>query len=140
VAVLVLSQYVEARAAAGLLDGRPAGIGYLLKERVSELDEFLAAARTIASGGSVIDPTVAEQLLRRRRHDRAVERLTDREREVLGFMAQGKSNAAIANDLVLGAKTVETHVRAIFQKLDLEDNPEEHRRVLAVVRWLEAEH
>ena len=137
-AVLVLSQHVEARAAAALLDDRPAGIGYLLKERVSELDDFLAAAHDVAAGGSVIDPIVTTQLLRRRRDDEAVARLSDRERDVLELMAQGKSNAAIAETLTVGTKTVETHVHSIFQKLDLGDSPDEHRRVLAVVRWLQA--
>jgi DNA-binding NarL/FixJ family response regulator/class 3 adenylate cyclase len=135
-AVLVLSQHMEARAAAAILDGRPAGIGYLLKERVSDLDEFLAAARTVATGGSVIDPLVAEQLFRRRRDDDALGRLTPRERDVLRVMAGGKSNAAIADELGMGAKTVESHVKSIFQKLDLDENPDDHRRVLAVVRWL----
>jgi DNA-binding NarL/FixJ family response regulator len=138
VAVLVLSQHVETRAAAGLFDGRPAGIGYLLKERVSELSEFLDAARTVAAGGSVIDPTVADQLLRRRRNDSALARLTERERDVLRLMAQGKANAAIAATLFLSIKTLETHVRSIFDKLDLGDNnPDDNRRVLAVIRWLE---
>jgi DNA-binding NarL/FixJ family response regulator/class 3 adenylate cyclase len=137
VAVLVLSQHIEARAAAGLLDARPAGIGYLLKERVSELGEFLDALREVASGGSVIDPLVADQLMQRRRHDDTVARLTARERDVLGLMAQGKSNAAIAHELTLGAKTVETHVRSIFQKLGLAETGDGHRRVQAVVRWLQ---
>ncbi len=137
VAVLVLSQHVEARAAAALLERGSAGIGYLLKERVTELDELLDAARIVAAGGSVIDPIVGEQLLRRRRDDDDLARLTGREREVLRAMAAGKSNAAIASEFDLAAKTVESHVRSIFQKLDLEDNSEEHRRVLAVVRWLQ---
>lgn len=138
VAVLVLSQHIEARAAAGLFDARPAGIGYLLKERVSELNEFLAAARTVAGGGSVVDPIVADQLLRRRRDNSTLARLTDRERDVLRLMAQGRANAAIAAALYLSGKTVETHVRSIFDKLDLGDNnPDDHRRVLAVIHWLE---
>jgi DNA-binding NarL/FixJ family response regulator len=137
-AVLVLSQHIETRAAASLLDSRPAGIGYLLKERVADLDEFVAAVRDVAAGGSVIDPLVAEQLLRRRSSDDELTRLTAREREVLAQMAQGKSNAAIAAELGLGAKTVETHVRSIFQKLDLSESPDGHRRVQAVVRWLQA--
>ena len=135
-AVLVLSQHIEAGAAAELLDSGPGGLGYLLKERVTELDEFLSAARTVAGGGSVIDPLVSEQLLRRRSFDHSLARLSDREREVLALMAQGKSNTAIADALFVGAKTVETHVRAIFQKLDLAEKSDEHRRVLAVIRWL----
>jgi DNA-binding NarL/FixJ family response regulator/class 3 adenylate cyclase len=139
VAVLVLSQHIEARGASGLFDGHPGGIGYLLKERVSDLSEFLTAARTVADGGSVIDPVVADQFLRRRRHDTALARLTERERDVLQLMAQGKANAAIAAELFLGAKTIETHVRSIFDKLDLGDNnPDDNRRVLAVIRWLDA--
>ena len=137
IAVLVLSQYVEARAASALLDGRPAGIGYILKERVSALDEFIDACRTVAAGGSVIDPIVAEDLLRRRRHDDVLGRLTAREREVLDLMAQGRSNSAIAAELFLGAKTVESHVRTIFQKLNLEETPDGNRRVQAVLQWME---
>jgi DNA-binding NarL/FixJ family response regulator len=140
VAVLVLSQHVEARAAADLLDGRPAGIGYLLKERVGELDEFLQAVRDIAKGASIIDPLVAAQLLLRRRHDDELARLTDRETEVLALMAQGRSNRAIADELFLGEKTVETHIRSIFQKLGLREAPDGHRRVQAVVRWLQGGH
>ena len=97
VAVLVLSQHVEARAAAGLLDDHAAGVGYLLKERVGELDEFVAACRTVAAGGRVVDPMVADQLVQRGRRGDPVERLTEREREVLSLMAQGRSNAAIAS-------------------------------------------
>lgn len=137
VAVLVLSQHIEPRAAASILDGRPAGIGYLLKERVSALDEFLAACHTVAAGGSVVDPIVAEQLLQRRRGDVQLARLSGREREVLELMAQGRSNGAIAEELHLGTKTVETHVRAIFQKLDLEETAEGSRRVQAVLRWMQ---
>jgi len=138
VAVMVLSQHVEGRSAAALLDGRPAGIGYLLKERVSELDEFVDACRQVAAGGSIIDPAVTEQLLRRRGEDRVLESLSGREREVLGLMAQGRSNQAIADELFVGAKTVETHVRAIFQKLGVEESTTGNRRVQAVLRWLQA--
>jgi DNA-binding NarL/FixJ family response regulator/class 3 adenylate cyclase len=139
VAVMVLSQHVEGRSAAALLDGRPAGIGYLLKERVSELDDFVDACREVASGGSVIDQSVTEQLLRRRRDDRVLDSLSTREREVLALMAQGRSNQAIADELVVGAKTVETHVRAIFQKLGVEESPTGNRRVRAVLRWLQSD-
>jgi len=138
VAVLVLSQHVEGRSAAALLDGRPAGIGYLLKERVSELDQFVDACREVAAGGSVIDPSVTEQLIRRRRDDRVLDSLSGREREVLALMAQGRSNQAIAEELVVGAKTVESHVRAIFQKLGVEESATGNRRVRAVLRWLQA--
>lgn len=139
IGVLVLSQHVEARAAADLLDDRTAGVGYLLKERVADVDEFLAACNTIASGGRVVDPIVGEQLFAVHRADDPVQRLTERERDVLGLMAQGKSNAAIADALSLSTKTVETHVRAIFMKLELAESPDEHRRVAAVVHWLQAE-
>ena len=140
VAVLVLSQHIEARAAADLLDERAAGVGYLLKERVGELDEFVAACRTVAAGGRVVDPIVGEELMQAGRAGTGdpVERLTERERDVLALMAQGRSNAAIATELSMSPKTVESHVRAIFQKLDLAENHDEHRRVAAVVRWLQS--
>ncbi len=139
IAVLILSQYIEASAASDLLDGRTAGVGYLLKERVSELDEFVAAARQVTSGGSVIDPLVTEQLFSRRRANIHVEALSEREREVLALMAQGLSNQAICADLYLSPKTVETHVRSIFTKLSLPEEPEGNRRVQAVLRWLQAD-
>ena len=137
-AVLVLSQYIEASAAAALLDGQPSGIGYLLKERVSDLDEFVGVARRIAQGESVIDPLVTQQLLGRTRDRDSVALLSDREREVLDLMAQGLSNQAIASSLFLSAKTVESHVRSIFAKLGLPDDASGNRRVQAVVRWLDA--
>lgn len=136
VAVLVLSQHVEARLAAELLDGRPAGIGYLLKERVSDLAEFVEACTAVAGGGSVIDPLVAERLMRRRADDAVMSRLTDRERDVLGAMARGLSNQAIADELYLGKKTIETHVGSILQKLDLGESAEGNRRVQAVLQFL----
>jgi DNA-binding NarL/FixJ family response regulator len=136
---LVLSQHVEARSAAALLDDRPAGVGYLLKERVSDVAEFVDACHAVAAGGYVVDPVVADQLLRRRHGDQALARLTGRERDVLALMAQGRSNPAIADELAVGAKTVETYVRAIFQKLDLEETPDGNRRVQAVLRWLQAQ-
>jgi DNA-binding NarL/FixJ family response regulator len=138
VAVLVLSQHIEAGAAADLFDDCAAGIGYLLKERVSDLDEFLDACRAVAAGGRVVDPLVSEQLLARRRGDDALGRLSPRECDVLGLMAQGKSNAAIASGLFMSPKTVESHVRSIFTKLDLAGDADEHRRVAAVIRWLQA--
>jgi DNA-binding NarL/FixJ family response regulator/class 3 adenylate cyclase len=139
VAVMVLSQHIEARAAADLLDDHAAGVGYLLKERVGELDEFVAACRTVAGGGRVVDPIVSEQLLQTRGTgiEDPVHRLTERERDVLALMAQGRSNQAIASGLAMSPKTVESHVRAIFQKLDLAENQNDHRRVTAVVRWLQ---
>jgi DNA-binding NarL/FixJ family response regulator/class 3 adenylate cyclase len=135
-AVLVLSQYIEAGAAADLLDAPSGGVGYLLKERVGELDEFLDAVRRVRSGESVIDPLVTEQLVGRRRQRDALARLTDREREVLDLMAQGLNNHAIGAQLHLSAKTVETHVGSIFTKLDLPGDESSNRRVRAVVQWL----
>lgn len=136
--MLVLSQHVEAGAAADLLDGRPAGIGYLLKERVSDLEEFIDACHRVVDGGSVIDPTVAARLLRRRADDRALTSLSGRERDVVALMAEGRSNQAIADELHVGTKTVETYVRGVFQKLDIEESPTGNRRVQAVLRWLQA--
>jgi DNA-binding NarL/FixJ family response regulator/class 3 adenylate cyclase len=139
VGVLILSQYIEASAATNLLDRHTSGVGYLLKERVSELDEFITTARQVTSGASVIDPLVTEQLLSKRRAETRVNSLTDREREVLALMAQGLSNQAICADLFLSAKTVETHVRSIFIKFGLPEEPEGNRRVQAVLRWLQAD-
>ncbi len=138
VAVLVLSQHLEPKAAALLLRHNPTAVGYLLKERVSHLDEFVNACRTVAGGGVVIDPLVTEQLVRGGQDDELIDRLTDREREVLNFMAQGRSNAAIAQEIHCSTKTLETHIRSIFTKLDLRADPADHRRVAAVVRWLHA--
>jgi len=136
VGVLVLSQHVEANAAANLFDGEAAGVGYLLKERVSDLEEFLAACRAVAGGGCVIDSLVSDQLLARRERDDVLQRLSPRERDVLALMAQGKSNAAIATALFMSPKTVESHVRSIFAKLDVTESADDHRRVAAVIRWL----
>ena len=138
VAVLVLSQYVEAASAATLLDASSAGVGYLLKERVSDLDSFITTCREVAAGGRAIDPAVGNELLRRHHDDHALARLTDREREVLALMAAGRSNTAIASALVVSTKTLEAHVRSIFQKLDLPESPDDHRRVAAVIRFLGA--
>jgi len=138
VAILVLSQYVEAKAAAALLEGHEAGVGYLLKERVTDLDEFVQAARDIAAGACIIDPLISEQLMAKRRRNDPVEALTERERDVLRLMAQGCSNKAIVKRLILSPKTVETHVRSIFIKLGLLEDVDGNRRVQAVVRWLES--
>jgi DNA-binding NarL/FixJ family response regulator/class 3 adenylate cyclase len=138
VGVLILSQHVEVSAAVDLLDSQTAGVGYLLKERVSELDEFVETTRRVAAGESIIDPLVAEQLLKRRRTNDPVASLSTREREVLALMAQGLSNQAICTRLFLSPKTVESHVRSIFTKLALPDDNDGNRRVQAVVRWLEA--
>jgi DNA-binding CsgD family transcriptional regulator len=130
--VLVLSQYVEPKCALQLLDGATAGVGYLLQDRVTEVDEFLDGC------GTVIDPLVGEKAFGRRRIEDVLTRLTDREREVLACMAQGDANPAIADRLNMSAKTVETHVWSIFQKLDLSEDTDGHRRVLAVLRFLDA--
>jgi DNA-binding NarL/FixJ family response regulator/class 3 adenylate cyclase len=136
VGVLVLSQFVETRHAVRLLEAGPAFIGYLLKDRVADVDELVDAVRRVARGGSVIDPEVVSQLLRRSREVDPIEQLTDRERDVLGLMAEGRSNQAIGERLFLSPKTVETHVGHIFEKLRLIPAEDDHRRVLAVVAYL----
>jgi DNA-binding NarL/FixJ family response regulator len=134
--VVVLSQYVELSYADDLLaDGR-GGIGYLLKDRVSDVEEFLGACELVAGGGTVIDPLVVSQLVSRRRDPLAA--LTPREAEVLGLMAEGRSNLAISEEISLSTKSVEGHVRNIFSKLGLLDTPDDHRRVLAVLTFLRA--
>jgi DNA-binding NarL/FixJ family response regulator len=135
IGVLVLSQYVETRQAVKLLQNAPQRVGYLLKDRVSDITEFTDAVRRIARGGSVIDPEVVAQLLRRR-EDGALANLTGRERDILALMAQGRSNRAIGKRLFLSPKTVETHVGAIFTKLGLLPAADDHRRVLAVITYL----
>lgn len=142
-AVLVLSQYVATAYAAELLEsaGRPgaastAGVGYLLKDRIGDISEFASSVRRVAEGGTVIDPEVVRQLLSRRRDTVSLRRLTDREREVLGLMAEGRSNAAIARDLVVSDKAVSKHIGNIFAKLDLPTAEDGHRRVLAVLTYL----
>ncbi|HOT79329.1 MAG TPA: response regulator transcription factor [Microthrixaceae bacterium] len=138
VGILVLSQYVEERYASELLAGDTGGIGYLLKDRIADVGDFLDAVRRVGSGGAVLDPEVVAQILARsRRHD-PIATLTPREREVLSLMAEGRSNGAIAAALVVGDGAVEKHVSNIFQKLELTPAEGDHRRVLAVLRWLEA--
>ena len=136
--VLVLSQYVEVEYADDLLADRTGAIGYLLKDRVSEVAEFLDALRRVAGGGTVLDPEVVGQLLVRRRRDDPLSNLTPREREVLGLMAEGRSNTAIARKMVVTEGAVEKHVRNIFTKLDLPPDEEQHRRVLAVLTYLQS--
>jgi DNA-binding NarL/FixJ family response regulator len=137
VAVLVLSQYVEEKYATELLAGDVRGIGYLLKDRVADVDEFVEALRRVAAGGAALDPDVVGQLLARSRRPGPLARLTPREQEVLRLMAEGRSNGAIAAALVVGEGAVEKHVSSIFSKLDLPPADTDHRRVLAVLRHLE---
>ncbi len=138
VAVLVLSQYVEERYAIDLLAGNPDGVGYLLKDRVADVDEFIEALRRVAAGGAVLDPEVVSQLLARSRQVDPITALSQRERDVLGAMAEGRSNAGIAAALVVGEGAVEKHISSIFSKLGLAPAEGEHRRVLAVLRYLGA--
>jgi len=134
--VLVLSQYVEAGYALELLSESAEGVGYLLKDRISDVEEFRAAVRRVAEGGSALDPTVVSRLIGRRRRDDPLADLTPREREVLELMAEGRSNHAIAERLVVTERAVEKHVTSIFVKLNLPQAPEDHRRVLAVLAFL----
>jgi DNA-binding NarL/FixJ family response regulator len=136
IGVLVLSQYVETAHVMNLRGEGSARVGYLLKDRVSDLAEFAEAVRRVGSGGSVIDPEVVSQLLGRRRASDPLAALTDREREVLALMAAGRSNQAVCDRLFLSPKTVETHVGSIFTKLGLAPAPDDHRRVLAVLAHL----
>ena len=134
--VLVLSQYVEERYATELLAMGTVGVGYLLKERVADVREFVEAACRVAEGGTALDPEVVTQLFARSRRRDPLETLTPREREVLSLMAQGLSNLAIAESLVVSAGAVEKHISSIFTKLDLPPSEHEHRRVLAVLRYV----
>jgi DNA-binding NarL/FixJ family response regulator len=136
VGVLVLSQVVEPTHALALFTDNAAGFGYLLKDRVVEIDEFLDAIRRVARGGTAIDPEVIAELVGRRRDDGPIGELTPREREVLGLMAEGRSNQAISQKLFLSTRTIETHVNSIFLKLGLLPAPDDHRRVLAVLAFL----
>jgi DNA-binding NarL/FixJ family response regulator len=134
--VLVLSQYVEPGYAMELLSESAEGVGYLLKDRVSDVNDFVAAVKRVAEGGSALDPTVVSQLVGRRRRDDPLAELTPREREVLELMAEGRSNAGIAERLVITERAVEKHVTSIFGKLRLPPAAEDHRRVLAVLAYL----
>jgi DNA-binding NarL/FixJ family response regulator len=135
----VVSQYVEPTYAEELLADRAGGVGYLLKDRVMHVADFLEAVRRVADGGTALDPEVVVQLFSRRRHDGPLERLTPREREVLGLMAEGRSNTGIADALVLSTGAVEKHIQSILSKLDLPQSSSDHRRVLAVLAYLQSE-
>jgi DNA-binding NarL/FixJ family response regulator len=139
VGILVLSQYVETSYAVRLMIDGTEGIGYMLKDRVSDVVELADAVRRVGSGGCVVDPLVVSRLLGRKRPEQALDRLSEREREVLALMAEGRSNHSIAERLFMSEKTVESHVRSIFTKLDLMPSGDDHRRVLAVLRYLRAE-
>jgi DNA-binding NarL/FixJ family response regulator len=136
--VLVLSQYLEESYALDLVADSAEGVGYLLKDRVAEIDRFTESVRRVGSGGSALDPEVVSHLLGRRRREDPLEVLTAREREVLGLMAEGRSNIAIAENLVVTERAVEKHVTSIFSKLDLPPTAEDHRRVLAVLTYVKA--
>lgn len=138
VALLMLSQYVEERYAVDLLAGDSRGIGYLLKDRVADVSDFLAAVRTVGGGGTVLDPEVVAQLLTRRQRDSKLSRLTERESQVLALMAEGRSNQAIAKALYISEGSVEKHISSLFLKLDLEPDTSGNRRVLAVLAHLDS--
>ena len=134
--ILVLSQFYEETYALDLIGERPDGVGYLLKERVGDVDAFIDAVKRVAAGGSALDPEVVGRMLGRRRPDGPIQSLSPRERDVLGAMAEGKSNQGIADALVVTEAAVEKHVTSIFHKLGLGPTPKEHRRVLAVLTYL----
>ncbi|HEX6447322.1 MAG TPA: response regulator transcription factor [Streptosporangiales bacterium] len=136
VAVLVLSQYVEERYAVDLIAGDTRGVGYLLKDRVADVEEFLAALARVIDGGTALDPEVVAQLLVRSRRTDPLGMLSAREREVLGLMAEGRSNSGIADVLVVSQGAVEKHISSIFGKLGLPPDEQDHRRVLAVLRYV----
>ena len=136
VGIVLLSQYVEDRYLAQLLAGGAQGVGYLLKDRVAEVDRLTEAVERVAGGGSVLDPEVVAQMLGRRRDEGPLDRLTPREREVLELMAEGRTNRAIAGELFLSERAVERHVTSIFGKLNLPTTDQDHRRVLAVLAYL----
>jgi len=136
VSVLLLSQVVEAQHALKLFSEHPGGFGYLLKDRVLDIDDFIQSVTRVANGGTAIDPDVVSQLLGRHRADNPLDELTARERDVLALMAEGRSNRGICQKLYLAPKTVESHVHSIFGKLDIATAPDDHRRVLAVLTYL----
>ncbi|HEV3478224.1 MAG TPA: response regulator transcription factor, partial [Gaiellaceae bacterium] len=138
VGVLVLSQHVEPAYAMELLAESAEGVGYLLKDRVSDIDDFAAAVRRVAEGGSALDPALVTQLVGRQRKSDPIDQLTPREREVLELMAEGRSNQAIGERLFITPRAVEKHITSIFGKLRLPPAPEDHRRVLAVLAFLRA--
>jgi DNA-binding NarL/FixJ family response regulator len=135
--VLVLSQYVEERYATELLAGDTRGVGYLLKDRVADVDTFVEALHRVRAGGTALDPEVVSQIFARSRRAAPLAALTRRERDVLALMAEGRSNAGIAAELVVGEGAVEKHISGIFGKLALPAAPTDHRRVLAVLKYLE---
>jgi DNA-binding NarL/FixJ family response regulator len=136
--VLVLSQYIEEAYAMELLSSNAEGVGYLLKDRVADLDRFVDAVKRVGEGGSALDPEVVSRLLGRRRQADPLAEISPREREVLALMAEGRSNHAIANELVVTERAVEKHVTSIFNKLNLPPTADDHRRVLAVLTYLKA--
>ncbi len=136
--VIVLSQYIETKYTARLLEDNLSGVGYLLKERVADVGEFIDALTRVAAGGTALDPEVVSQLVRSSRHASGLTSLTPRERDVLALMAQGRSNAGIAATLFVSARVVEKHVARVFDKLGLPQSDADNRRVLAVVRYLQA--
>ncbi len=138
IGVLVLSQFLEDRYAFDLVADGAQGVGYLLKEKVGDLRTFTEAVRRVAEGGSALDPDVVTRLVGRRRHNSPVDSLTSRERQVLSLIAEGRSNAGVAQELVVTVAAVERHVTSIFDKLGLRQSPEQHRRVLAVLNYLQA--
>ena len=138
VGVLVLSQFLEDRYAMDLVADSAEGVGYLLKENISDLSMFTEAVRRVASGGSALDPNVVARLVSRKRKAGPLDNLTPRERDVLALVAEGRSNAGVARELVVTVAAVERHVTGIFDKLGLHQSPEQHRRVLAVLKYLRA--
>jgi DNA-binding NarL/FixJ family response regulator len=138
-AILVLSHYVESHHAVHLLGGDAKGVGYLLKDRVGDIDHLLDAMRRVAAGGVVVDPEVVAHLFGEHRADALLDRLTNREREILALMAEGLSNTAICDRLFISPKTLERHISSVFSKLGLPPSAEENRRVVAVLRFLRGE-